>query len=232
MDPMPCAAEVERVARDVDALLDRLRLLRHVQLSTNRPADMDPAIGHAERVQRALSGPRGQRDPAPRAPDRRRTERRTGQGARTGRARDLVRRCGTCDIRKTSQWRRARGLAHGWVCNRCYVNERRCAAAPPHRKRGLPGAIDGDQFVVKQIGHMNDDGTYLVYWEDSVVTPLEANELNRSDLNSQVACVLPHPTRADRHLVQWMPTFEPEENLRGNQLFETEIAQRARRVAH
>jgi hypothetical protein len=121
------------------------------------PDEIDSTIVQAERVPRASNGWMERYASAPRASVRCATH-LTGRGAHALEARDPERRCATCGVTDTPQWRRARFSAHQWDCNRCYVINRKavlhhspieprrlCApprAAPPRRDRVQPACDD------------------------------------------------------------------------------------------
>jgi hypothetical protein len=82
----------------------------------------------------------------------------------------------------------------------------RCALAP-------------DEYIVDDIGGCNDDGMYDVSWKDSLVDDSELRAV-RKYRQSQIKEVVPHPGPTRKYVVRWLNTWEPEEHLLGNELYE------------
>ena len=165
-----------------------------------------------------------------------RSSRGTSKAALPGDVRE--RSCVNCSATKTSQWREG----PRWVCNRCYAARRR-AGAPDRRSADALSAkpntrastkckrtdADGplserralapDEYIVDDIGGCNDDGMYDVSWKDSLVDESELYAV-RKYRQSQIEEIVLHPGPTRKYVVRWLNTWEPEEHLLGNEIYE------------
>ena len=165
-----------------------------------------------------------------------RSSRGTSKAALPGDVRE--RSCVNCSATKTSQWREG----PRWVCNRCYAARRRAGApdrwsadalsAKPNTRASTKckrtdadgplserRALAPDEYIVDDIGGCNDDGMYDVSWKDSLVDESELYAV-RKYRQSQIEEIVLHPGPTRKYVVRWLNTWEPEEHLLGNEIYE------------
>ena len=92
------------------------------------------------------------------------------------------------------------------------------AVEPPSERR----ALAPDEYIVDDIGGCNDDGMYDVSWKDSLVDESELRAI-RKHRQSQIKQVVPHPGPTRKYVVRWKNTWEPEEHLLGNEIYEAKM---------
>jgi hypothetical protein len=80
-------------------------------------------------------------------------------------------------------------------------------------------ALAPDEYIVDDIGGCNDDGMYDVSWKDSLVDESELYAV-RKYRQSQIEEIVLHPGPTRKYVVRWLNTWEPEEHLLGNEIYE------------
>jgi hypothetical protein len=80
-------------------------------------------------------------------------------------------------------------------------------------------ALAPDEYIVDAIGGCNDDGLYDVSWADSLVDESELHAV-RKYWQSQIKEVVQHPGPTRKYVVRWLNTWEPEEHLLGNEIYQ------------